>query len=128
MSQRVPIHVGVVVDNYDIDATGGGLWTDTTHYKATVPTYKRWWLYGGVVNRDANQTCDVMVYNSANKIVLYLADQAAGTGISHYPDSTLAQVQMPIAIPAGGYVQATFGGAQGAAAYATCYVIEVDAR
>jgi hypothetical protein len=128
MSQRDPTHVGTIVTNYKKGAAGGAPWTDTTHYKVTVPTYKRWWLFGGVVNRDANQTCDVMVYDSSNNIVLYLADQAAGTGISHYPDSTLAQVQMPIPLEAGMYVQATFDGAQGANAYASCYVLEVEAR
>lgn len=126
VKKEVNIESGVLLTNYDIDATGGGLWTDTTHYKVTVPAYKRWFLFGGNCYVTQNATCDVMLYNSDDKVINYLADYAAGTGHKPYPDGTFgAGLMRPIPLDAGEYIQATFGAAQDATAYATCRVLEV---
>ena len=114
-----------VVDNYDIDATGGGLWTDTTHYKVTVPAGYYYELYGGVCNRDANQAATTSVFNSADKEVLRLATTAAAATLFSYPDTGAGNLVLPVKIPAGYYVKITLAGAQGAAAFATCYVLSV---
>lgn len=119
--------VSRLITNYDIDATAGGLWTDTTHFKVTVPTGKRWKVLGGVINRDANQTVVVDVYNSSNDIILRLDSRSAGTGITEFPSQNYnSYVATGLYIDAGMYIQATFGAAQGAAAYASCLVLEFD--
>ncbi|GAG75607.1 unnamed protein product [marine sediment metagenome] len=55
------------INNYDIDATAGGLWTSTTIYEVTVPAGKRWFLIGGVVNRAVSATLTGRVFNAADK-------------------------------------------------------------
>lgn len=114
-----------IVDNYDIDATGGGLWTDTTHYKVTVPAGYSYFLYGGIVLRDANQAATTGVFNAANKEVLRLATTAAAATLFSYPDTGAGNLVLPVKVPETYYIQATLAGAQGATAYGTCYVLKV---
>ena len=112
------------VDNYAIDATGGGLWTTTTTYKIVCPTGKRWVLIGGVINRGVSATVNVIVYNASDEPIQFLYYAAASTGTSGYPSSTNAGNGVPI-LDVGEYVLATFGAAQNAASYMTCLVLEV---
>lgn len=122
---------GVVKGHYISDATDNAAtnekWTSTTVQSYTVPDKKRWWLYGGHVKRDANETLNVAVYNAADELVLYLLDEAAATTYSHYPDDSVGaeKIVWPIPMEAGWYVKITCGGAQGAGATASCYVLEV---
>ena len=115
------------VDNYTVDATGGGLWTDTTHYRATVPVGKRWFLYGGVAQRDVSATVNMALMNVADKMVHYLATHSAATALVAYPEATnTGSMMFPIPLDVGEYVMMTFGVAQSTGAYATCIVLEVD--
>lgn len=117
--------LGNIDDNYLEDATSA--WDATTHHAYTVPAGERWLLFGGVINRDANATLDVTVQNAAGKTILYLSDQAAGTGITHYPDSSVGgdQIIRPIPLDAGMVVYILTGAAQGAGAYSSCFIIRV---
>ena len=113
-----------IIDNYEIDATGAtARWPDTTHYKVEVPAGWTYWFVAGNCYVTQNGTCDVMLYNASDKLVMYLADYAAGTGHKPFPDATYGPgLKRPIKMTPGMYIQATFGAAQDASAYATCYV------
>jgi len=113
-----------VVPNYDIDATAGGLWTDTTHYKVTVPAGYCYFCYGGIIARSAAQTAITDVYDGTN-IVLRLGSLASATTVLNYPDTNAGNLVLPVKVPAGYFIQTTYGGAQGAAAYETCYCLKV---
>lgn len=119
-----------LVSNYDIDATGAGLWTDTTHYRATVPAGKRWYLMGGVISRAVSSTAYVYVYNAAAQLVMCLLASAAATTTNGYPqnygDVSVQAAHYPIPLDAGWYVEAVFGTAQNASSYASCVVLEVS--
>jgi len=118
----------IPTSNYAEDATGGGLWLDTTHYRVTVPTGKIYWLWGGYYKG-----------NTANTVVISLADvddnplmgpllsEANGSTGFHYPDPALVNLKMPLPLLAGWYIEAVAGAAQDATAYASCIVTEVDA-
>ena len=114
-----------IVDNYDIDATAGGLWTDTTHYKVTVPAGYSYFVFGGVIGRSAAQTAITDIYNAAGAIILRLGSLASATTVLNYPDSAAGNLMLPVKVKAGDYIQTTYGGAQGAAAWETCYVLKV---
>lgn len=115
------------LDNYDVNATAGGLWTDTTHYRATVPANKRWFLFGGAITRDASQTVNVSIYDSSDNPIIVLAGYSAGTGTHSYPiEGYSGHVIFPFPMDPGDYVEALFGGAQGVTAAATCVVLEVN--
>ncbi|MHC4335470.1 MAG: hypothetical protein ACYSUV_17230 [Planctomycetota bacterium] len=121
---------GVIVDNFIIDATdigaGNDKWTSTTVQTWTVPAGRTWYFIGGSVlnSADATVTCDI--HNAADKIVYGLCSIAApGIGVRvQYPDSDIAYVHRPIPMAEGWYVKLTMGAAQGAAAEATCQVLE----
>lgn len=117
--------VGRKINNYDVDATGGGLWTDTTHYRATVPTGRRWYFLGGTIYRDVNATVVGYVYDSSDNPEIFLVSKGAATGLSGYPDSNAPSGIYAHPMDPGDYVELTFGGAQDALAYATCTVLEV---
>ena len=121
------LKLGRLVDNFEEDATGAtAKWPDTTHYKAEVPLGKRWFLLYGSFYRDANQTANVQILNAADKTVGYLGSYGATTGIAGYPLYSSTSVPECIILDAGWYIYITFGGAQGANAYATAVVIEVQ--
>jgi len=113
-----------IVTNYDIDATAAGLWIDTTHYKVTVPAGYAYYVYGGIIARSAAQTAITDIYDGTN-IVLRLGSLASATTVLNYPDTNAGNLVLPVKVPAGYFIQTTYGGAQGAAAYETCYVLKV---
>jgi hypothetical protein len=121
---------GVVVDNFIIDATdtgaGNDKWTSTTEQTWTVPANRRWQVLGGTVLNSADATVTVIIQNTTPKTILQLASIAApGVGVRvQYPDSDIGYVHRPITIPAGWSVKLTMGAAQGAAAEASCLVLE----
>ena len=121
---------GVIVDNFIIDATDNAAtnakWTSTTVQDWTVPAGRTWYFYGGSVKNSVDHTVTVAIYNAADKIVYGIASIAApGAGVRvQYPDTDIGQVQLPIPMATGWYIKLTMGAAQGAAAEATCQVIE----
>ena len=127
MSKEVFAHVfigGKIKDNYEADATGATAhWPDTTHYKATVPAGKRWIFIEGVVKPDANATITGHILNDDDEVIAFLCSIGATTALQLYPTSGLKNW---IPMKAGDYVQLTFGAAQGANAYASAIIVELD--
>jgi len=123
---------GVILDNFIIDATDAGAgndkWTSTTIQTWTVPDGRRWAFLGGTVLNRADATATVIVQNATPKIVYQLASIAApGAGVRvQYPDSDIGYVHRPIILKEGWSVKLTMGAAQGAAAEATCHVLELS--
>lgn len=114
---------GRLVSNYEAYAAAGtSFWADTTHYKVACPADRRWLFWYGSCYLSQNATCDVLLQDENDEIILYLADYAAGTATKHYPDTAL--FPSPIIMKEGWYIEATFGAAQDTDAYATCVVEE----
>jgi len=115
------------INNYAADATGGGLWTSTVAFRVTVPASKRWFVVGGYVLRDASATMNVRLFDSSDNIIHQYDVQSAATGYSNWPTgaATSSTVQR-FPLDAGEYLQITFGAAQGAGAYASAVVLEID--
>ena len=119
------------IDNYAADATGGGLWTSTTTYEVTVPAGKRWFLLGGVIKPDTSATTSTTAYNAADEPLYKIGYQAAGTNLQAMLKQTADYNHAnphghPLVLDAGDYVDVEFGAAQGASAYCSCVVLEVD--
>ena len=118
------------VNNYEADATGGTLWIDTQNFKCVVPTGKRWFVIGGASNRDVNAASSVKFYTASDELLHTVDSQAAGTGITGWPQpvgnaGNYSGGQF-IVLDAGEYINVYFAVAQGASAYASCVVLEVD--
>jgi len=117
-----------LVTNYIVDATDNAAtnakWTSTTVQTYTVPAGKRWFLWGGQVTRDANETLVVNLTDGTN-IIMNLATAAAGTGQTDLLEDLPGNFVMPLIMEPGWTVVITCGGAQGAGAKATCVVSEV---
>jgi len=122
-----------ILENFIVDATDAGTgndkWDSTTVQEYEVPSGFKWLFYGGSVKNSADATVTVDIYNEADKVVLGLASIAApGAGVRvQYPDSDIGYVHRPVPMDAGWYVKITMGAAQGAAAEATCLVIQIPA-
>lgn len=113
------------VEIYLLDATS--TWDATTNHKWTVPAGKRWFVIGGNVKRDANETLYVTCHNSSDEQILQLVSEAAATTLKAWPESDYAiWGGTPIVLDAGDYIYFLCGGAQGAAAYISGWVLEVD--
>jgi len=118
----------IPTSNYDIDATGGGLWTDTTHYRVTIPTGKIGWLWGGYYKGNTANTVVISLKDAANALLMGpLLSEANGSTGHHYPDPALVNIKMPIPLLAGWYVEAVAGAAQDGTAYASCIITYTDA-
>ena len=122
---------GEVVSNYIVDATSTGAgndkWTSTTVQTWTVPAGKRWWFIGGSVKNSVNATVTVDILGKAAETMYGLCSIAApGAGVRvQYPDSDIGYVHRPIPLDEGMAVKLTMGAAQGAAAEATCVVLQM---
>ena len=122
---------GTVVSNFIIDATDvaatNAKWTSTTVQTWTVPAGKRWWFIGGSVKNSADATVTVDIYDKAAKVMFGVCSIAApGIGVRvQYPDADIGYVHRPIPLDEGMAVKLTMGAAQGAAAEATCVVLEM---
>lgn len=115
------------ITNYDKDGTAGGRWITTTNYTCTVPAGKRWYLFGGNINRAPSSTCSGAIYDSGDAIIHLLCDYSAGTGSTAYPETAnVGNLVMPIPMDEGDYFKMAFGTAQDANAYGTCLVLEID--
>ena len=119
------------MSNYIVDATdvgaGNDKWTSTTVQTWTVPAGKRWWFIGGSVKNSADATVTVDIYDKAGKVMLGVCSIAApGAGVRvQYPDSDIGYVHRPIPLDTGMAVKLTMGAVQGAAAEATCVVLQM---
>lgn len=115
------------INHYEIDPVTGlqVLWVDTTHFTATVPTGKRWFVLGGVVNRNVSSTVIVVLRDSANKTIGYLLDEGAATGTKTFPEPDF-QIGRDGILDAGEDFYMLFGTAQDAGSFANCTVLEVD--
>ena len=122
---------GEVVSNYIVDTgdlgAGNDKWTTTSVQTWTVPAGKRWWFIGGSVKNSADATVTVDIYDKAAKVMLGVCSIAApGAGVRvQYPDSDIGYVHRPIPLDPGMAVKLTMGAAQGAAAEATCVVLQM---
>lgn len=115
------------LDNYQLDATSGGLWDSTTNFIVTVPAKKRWFLFGGNVSRGVSSTMYAYVKDSDDNIILMLAYHAAAAAAAAYPlAANTGNVVFPYPMDPGDYVNLLFGVAQNASSYASCVVLEVD--
>lgn len=121
---------GVILGNFIIDATdtgaGNDKWTSTTVQTWTVPADKTWYFIGGTVLNSADATVVVVIQDKTPKTIYQLCSIAAPGAATRvqYPDSDIAYVHRPIPLPAGWSILLTMGAAQGAAAEASCQVIE----
>jgi len=115
------------LNNYEIDPVTGlkVLWTSTTEYKAVVPIAKRWFVMGGLANRNVSSTVNVRVHNSSDAIFGTLAIVTAAAGPATYPSAAFF-IGTPWVLDAGEYVLISFGTAQDAGSYCSCVVLEVD--
>jgi len=122
---------GVPLSNFIIDTgdlgAGNDKWTTTSVQTWTVPANRRWAFLGGSVKNSADATVTVDMYDSAGKIAYGICSIAApGAGVRvQYPDSDIGYVHRPIIMGAGWALKLTMGAAQGAAAEATCCVLEM---
>ena len=119
------------LNNYAENATGGGLWTSTTEYRATVPAGKRWFVQGGCVNRDVSSTMNVNAYDASDDLLFFLDFQGAATGTTCWPNTqaVAVRIQFPkngLMLDAGEYILITLAVAQGVGAFANCVILEVD--
>ena len=114
------------VDNYELYSGAGTCWLSTTLYKAIVPAAKRWFLFGGIINRNVNSTLTCRVWNASANAILGLASEAAGTGFTAYPNASYLGPRFPFPLDTGDNVQIAFGTAQDVGSYASCVVLEVD--
>ena len=118
------------LNNWEEDPVTGlkVLWTSTTHFIAEVPADKRWFLFGGVADRNVSSTLYAYVKDASDEIILLLAYHSAGTSMASYPiEANVGKTIFPFVMDEGEYVDLTFGTAQDAGSKASCVVLEVDA-
>jgi len=100
----------------------------TTH-TFTVPANTRWEVYGLYIERDANATLDIELYNAANVLLGEWLSQAAGTSNITVGLVTTGGVNFhmnaKIPLEAGWYIKVTWGAAQTTPEVA-CLVEEFD--
>lgn len=118
------------VDNWEEDATGAtALWPTDKLYKAEVPAGKRWFFFGGIVNRDVPSTVTAYIRDSANENIRILDDFSSASGMSSYPSNSEGGINPQmcgfIIMDPGDYVALVFGTSQTAAAYASAQVLEI---
>lgn len=106
-------------------ATAAAFSESVLRHKAVVPAGKRWFLIGGYVKRDASETIIVTARDTSDNNILKLLDETASTSGVAYPEADF-QFGSPTVLDAGEYIDFTFGGNQGAGAYLSCIVLEVD--
>lgn len=115
------------INNYEIDPITGVqvLWIDSTHFTGTVPLNKRWFVLGGVVNRNVSSTVIVALRDSSNATICHLLDEGAAMGLKTFPEAD-KQIGRDWILDAGEDFYMLFGTAQDAGSYANCVVLEVD--
>lgn len=118
--------LGRKINNRLLDSS---TWLTTSTHKFVVPTGKRWFVLGGIVNRSDAATLEIKVADTSDLTIDYIDTQAAGTGITAWPNDTVdakISTSYPKILDAGERISLVFGAAQGATAYISCIVIEVN--
>lgn len=110
---------------------GNTAWDSTTVQTYKVPADKRWLVIGGGVKRDASQTLLVEVYDVSDQKIQELVEATAATSYVNFFNTSgalpiAASSGLPLILDADEYILITCGGAQGAGAFASCIVLEVD--
>lgn len=113
------------VNNYALDATGGGLWISTTEFRVTCPADKRWFLVGGVVKRNVSSTLIGYIRDVSDNLLFKLCDESAAASTTSFPEADYQIGTMPI-MDAGEDLTLIFGTAQDAGSRASCVVLEID--
>ena len=92
----------------------------------TVPADKRWYVYGGTVERDQSAALDVAFYDADDHLIMALSQVAAGTTKISWGFAATAVLNIlnaPLPLDAGSYVKYTWGAAQ-TTPEVTCYIME----
>ena len=130
MTKRFGLYSQPILANYIVDATDNAAtnakWDSTTVQTYTVPAGKRWLLYGGYVTRDANETLVVVLQDATPTTIMTTSTQGAAIDTTDLLADVPDTMQRPIIMDPGWSILITAGGAQGAGAAATCFVIEID--
>ena len=95
---------------HDIDEVVGAVATKSY----VVPAGERWKVLGGMIERDVNADCSVMVYNEAGHKIFYLSYAAAGLTVVPVPNNTdlKSNYGRDLILDAGDYIKVTWGGGQ----------------
>lgn len=120
---------GKLIDNFAAPAPPAGA-TGKEHV-FTVPTGKRWLVFGGYFERDANASFTIGIYNSDDKILFIGVTLAAGTtnltwGMLNTTGNVAYKLDHPIPLKAGDYIKYVWGAAQ-TSPEVTLVVAEIDA-
>lgn len=119
------LHYAKKVQLYLLNATT--TWDTTILYSWIVPAAKRWFIMGGMINRDASATVNVDLVDAANRSFNNLLSESAATGIHEWPDKLKTNFDpMPRILDAGEKIRFAFGAAQSTAAYISGWVLEID--
>lgn len=109
--KMVPVHL--------LNATT--TWDSTTEHTVVVPANERWFLLGGVVNKDVSATQIVTIENAADQVIRSLCVHSAAAGKGEFP-SINSSVSNAAPVPyyimdAGMKLHIVIGAAQGVGAY-----------
>lgn len=130
MTKRFGMNSQPLFPNYIVDATDNAAtnlkWDSTTVQTYTVPAGKRWLLYGGYVTRDANETLVTVIQDATPTAIMTVSTQGAAIDTTDLLADLPGNLTMPMILDPGFSVLITAGGAQGAGAKATCFVLEYD--
>lgn len=96
--------------------------------KFTVPSGKRWIVWGGYCERDAEGTLLIEIYNAADKLIALILSLAAGTtnqswGVMCISGANVTKMESPFPLDSGMYVKYTWG-VQQTTPEVTCLITE----
>ncbi|GAH92587.1 unnamed protein product [marine sediment metagenome] len=102
-------------------------WDSTTEHEWKVPAGKRWFIYGGMVNRSDSATLIIEYRDTGDNLMMRLVSESAATGPFSWPESSYkVWTGLPLILDPGEHIRFTFGVAQGAAAYITGVALEAN--
>lgn len=115
------------VNNY---LTPASAFDSTTQHQYVVPTGKRWFVLGGTCNRNAAATITITARDVSDQILIHIDYQGSSTGVHSWPNSNASGTEyfytFPLVLDAGEYIRIVYSAAQGAGAFSSCVVLEVD--
>lgn len=110
-----------------INLVNSATWDTTILYEWIVPTAKRWFVMGGMINRDVNATVTVDAVDASDNSYFNLLAEAAATGVHEWPDvGKINWPHAPLILDPTEKIRFAFGVAQGATAYLRGMVLEID--
>lgn len=99
-----------------------------TSHSFTVPAGKRWLVFGGEVERDANAALSLYVYNAADELIMVIFSEGAGVAehdwgvwVSSTPTESRS-ISHPILLGSGDYLKVVWGAAQTTPVVTIAYV------